>query len=164
MFKQDKFEQALAAYEEVKNPSSDDFGALSLLHAGQAAAQLKQWEKSLELLTRCARRFPDSVYLPEVLYEQGYARQNLGQLDEAAGLYRSVIVKTNREVAARAQFMIGEIFFQRKKQADAIKTFYKVIYGYSYPQWQANATFEAARCFEVLKKKDQAVKLYEELL
>jgi TolA-binding protein len=164
LFKQDKFEQALAAYEEVKNPSSDDFGALSLLHAGQAAAQLKQWKKSLELLTRCARRFPDSVYLPEVLYEQGYARQNLGQLDEAAGLYRSVIAKTNREVAARAQFMIGEIFFQRKKHADAIKTFYKVIYGYSYPQWQANATFEAARCFEVLKKKDQAVKLYEELL
>jgi TolA-binding protein len=79
-------------------------------------------------------------------------------------LYRSVIAKTNREVAARAQFMIGEIFFQRKKHADAIKTFYKVIYGYSYPQWQANATFEAARCFEVLKKKDQAVKLYEELL
>lgn len=164
LFKQDKFEQALAAYEEVKNPSSDDFGALSLLHAGQAAAQLKRWEKSLELLTRCARRFPDSVYLPEVLYEQGYARQNLGQLDEAAGLYRSVIAKTNREVAARAQFMIGEIFFQRKKHADAIKTFYKVIYGYSYPQWQAGATFEAARCFEVLKKKDQAVKLYEELL
>ena len=42
--------------------------------------------------------------------------------------------------------------------------YYKVIYGYSYETWQAEATFEAARCFEVLEKTDQAVKLYQELL
>ena len=61
--------------------------------------------------------------------------------------------------------MLGEILFQQKKHTEAIRTFYEVIYGgYDYPRWQADATYEAARCFEVLKKKDQAVKLYKELL
>ena len=45
----------------------------------------------------------------------------------------------------------------------AIKSYFKVMYGYGYQTWQAEATFEAARCFEVLQKPDQAVKLYREL-
>ena len=60
--------------------------------------------------------------------------------------------------------MIGEIQFEQKKHADAIRTFYEVMYGYSYPEWQASATYEAARCYEVLKKPTQAVKLYQELV
>ncbi len=85
LLKQKKFAEALAAYEQVKNPAGKDFAVLALLHAGQAAGQLKQWEKSLGLLGKCVAQFPDSPYLPEVLCEQGWAKQNLGQLDEAAG-------------------------------------------------------------------------------
>ncbi|MCR4413710.1 MAG: tetratricopeptide repeat protein, partial [Thermoguttaceae bacterium] len=45
-----------------------------------------------------------------------------------------------------------------------VKSFFKVAYGYSYPTWQATATYEAARCFEVLGKKTQAAKMYQELV
>jgi len=75
-----------------------------------------------------------------------------------------VLEKTDREVAARAQFLIGEVQFAQKKYAEAIKTFSKVIYGYSYPRWQADATYEAARCFETLGKKKQALRYYTELV
>ena len=68
------------------------------------------------------------------------------------------------EAAARAQFMIGETQFQQKRHADAVKSFFRVVYGYAYPQWQADACYEAARCFEVLQKKSQAVKQYQELV
>ncbi len=34
----------------------------------------------------------------------------------------------------------------------------------AYPQWQADATYEAGRCFEVLNKKEQAIKQYRELI
>ncbi len=60
--------------------------------------------------------------------------------------------------------MIGQIQFQQKKYADAVTSFYLVLYEYPYPQWQADAAFEAARCFEALHKRSQAVKQYQELI
>ena len=79
-------------------------------------------------------------------------------------LYQQVIAKTDREVAARAQFMIGEVQFQQKKHKEAVASFFKVSYGYAYPQWQAEASYEAARCFEALDKREQAIKQYQELM
>lgn len=164
LFKQGKHAEALALFEQVKNPSSADFQALALLHGGQAACQLKQWSKGLALLDQSAKQFPESPHLPEVLYEQAWAKQNLGQIDEALTTYEAVTAKTNREVAARARFMIGEIHFERKDHKQAVTNFYKAAYGYSYPEWQANALYEAARCLEVLKKVEQAKKDYQEVV
>lgn len=164
LFKQGKFAEALDAYKEVRAPSSKEFHAQSLLHAGQAAAQLKQWPKSLELLAGAAAQFPDSASIPEILYEKGWAQQNLNQTDQALESYRAVIEKSGREAAARAQFMIGEIQFERKQHEKAVESFLKVTYGYSYPRWQADAAFEAGRCFEAMGMKSQAIKVYNELL
>jgi cellulose synthase operon protein C len=164
LLKQKNFTAALAAYEQVKNPPGQDFEAILLLHAGQAAAQLAKWDKSLELLTKCIEQFPDAPALPEALCEQAWAKQNLGKLDEATVLYEKVLAKTDCEAAARAQFLIGTIQFQQKNYTKAIKSFSIVIDGYSYPQWQSEAAYEAGRCFEALNKKEQAVKQYRELV
>ncbi len=164
LFRQAKYAEALAAYETVQKPSTKEFEALSLLHAGQAAVQLQQWEKALEKLNKLIEDFPDSAHLPEALYEKGWTLQNLGRLDDAVAAYQQVIAKTEREAAARAQFMIGEVQFAQKKHREAIVSFFKVISGYGYPKWQAEATYEAARCFEVLGHKPQAIQQYQELL
>lgn len=163
-FEQEKYAEALKAYEQLGELPSEDYRVLSLLHAGQAAGKLAQWDRSAELLSRIPAQFPQSSFVPEALYEQGWAEQNRGHTEKAAGLYAQVIGKTNAEVAARAQFMIGEIQFENKDHAAAISSFFKVAYGYSYPKWQAMAAYEAGRCFEVLKKTEQAVKQYQELI
>jgi TolA-binding protein len=146
---------------------------LTLLHSAQSIGQIKptddaqrgqQWGKCVDLLDRLVKEFPDTSYLPEALYERGWALQNQGKFDDALGEYSQVVAKSKQEAAARAQFMIGEIQFQQKKHSDALASFYQVLYGYPYPQWQADAAYEAARCFEVLKKKPQAVKQYQELI
>jgi TolA-binding protein len=119
------------------------------------------------LLDQGADKYPKSPYASETLYEAGWAQQNLGKLDDALALYQQVVGQSGalgHEAAARAQFMIGEIQFEKKIHDEAIRSFFKVIGGYSFPQWQAEATYEAARCFEVLKKPSQAVKLYKELI
>jgi TolA-binding protein len=163
-FKQDKFKEALGALEKVGELANEDLEMLRLLHGAQAAAQLAQWKKSLALLERFTGRFPDSPHTAEAFYEQGWARQNLDQFDDAVKSYEKAIGATDGETAARAQFMIGEIQFQLKDHKAAIKSYFKVMYGYSFETWQAESTFEAARCFEVLKRIDQAVNLYRELL
>ncbi len=164
LFRQGKYEEALAAYETVQKPSTKEFEALTLLHAGQAAVQLKQWEKALEKLNKLIEDFPDSAHMPEAMYEKGWTLQNLDRTDDALAAYAQVIAQTEREAAARAQFMIGEIEFAQKKHREAIVSFFKVISGYGYPKWQAEATYEAARCFEVLGHKAQAIQQYQELL
>jgi TolA-binding protein len=163
LFRQKKFKEALAAYKAVKPPLNKDFQALAGLHSAEAAGQLKQWDESQSLIGNWLKAFPDSPYLPEALYIQGWTLQNQGKTDEALAVYEQVIAKSNGEAAARAQFMIGEVQFQQKKHTDAIKSFFKVAYTYAYPQWQADASYEAARCFEVLGKKSQAAKMYQEL-
>ena len=164
LLKQAKFAEALAVYEQVKNTTGKDFPLLTLLHAGQAAGGLKQWAKSRDWLTKCIAQFPDSTYLPEMLFEQGRAEQNLGQADAAMGLYQKVIASTEGEPAARAQLGIGEIQFQRKKYGEAKECFFKVAYGYGYPRWQADAMFQSAGCFEALGMKREAIKQYREVL
>ncbi len=179
LFKQKKYSDALTAYERAKGTSSPDFQVLSLLHSAQAMDILalamhrpdqenqrkETWQKGLVILDRLVKESPETAYLPEALYERGWALQNLGRFDEAMGEYQQVLTKSksNAEPAARAQFMIGQIQFQQKKYAEAITSFYTVL-DYPYPQWQADAAFEAAKCFEALRKPSQAIKKYQELI
>ncbi len=58
--------------------------------------------------------------------------------------------------SARAQFMVGEVEFQQKRYADAIKDFQRTMFravGEGGPaelrNWQAKAGYEAGRCSEV---------------
>ena len=117
------------------------------------------------------KEFPNSPHRLEAVYEEGSAEQNLGHQAEALKLYQSVADNTESVVAARARFMMGEVLFDQGNHKEAIRNYYKVIYSYGdtqspapYHVWQANATFEAARCWEVLKSVDKAKKLYNELL
>ena len=164
LFKQSKYDEALSAYADVRSPSSDALAALALLHAGQSAAQLKQWQQSADLLRNFLERFADRPYASEALYELAWDLQNLGQLDEALEHYEKVTESSEGELAARAQFMIGEIHFQQKKHDLAVRDFFKVAFGYAYPKWQAAAHYEAGRCFEVLGKLQQARKSYQEIV
>ena len=164
MFKQEAFDEALKTYALVTKPSSEAVAVLTLLHSGNAAGKLGDWQKSLDLLTECVEKYPESPHVAEALFGQGRALHNLDKLDEAMAVYEQVLTKSTAEPAARAQLMIGEIQFTQKKHAEAIKSFFKVSYGYGYPQWQADAVYEAGRCFEVLGQKSQALKQYEKLV
>jgi len=173
LFKQGKFEPALAAYRKVlaKPPASKDFQVLLLLHAGQAAGQAQKWDESLKLLERAGKEFATSPFQPDVLFEQATALKNLGRPDPALELYERVTAETDREVSARARFMMGEILFEKSDYKEAVRNYFKVAYGYGYPKapaaiqkWQANAVFEAAVCFEKMKNLDKAKKSYQEVI
>jgi TolA-binding protein len=174
LFKQAKYEAAYPAFSRAlaMKPSSEEFVALGLLHAGQSAGQLKKWDESLRHLAELTGKHPESTYVPEALYEQGWARHNQRKFAEALKLYEAAAEKApTREVGARARFMAGEVLFEQGNHKDAVRSFFQVAYGFSEtgaPEsiriWQAASLYESGRCFEVLKDLDQAKKLYAELL
>ncbi len=164
LFQQKKYDLAAAAYASAPKSAIANAEVLSLLHCAQANAQLKKWADALRLLDQLIKEHADNELVPEALFEKGMALRALDKPGDAVKAWEAVVAATGREVAARAQFMIGQIQFEQKQHEEAIKSFFRVIYGYGFEQWQADASYEAARCFEVLKKTEQALKLYEELV
>lgn len=164
LFQQRKYDLAAAAYAAAPKSAIANAEVLSLLHRAQALAQLKKWSDALRLLDQLLKDHPEHNLVPEALFEKGMVLRAMDKPGDAVKAWEAVVAATGREVAARAQFMIGQIQFEQKQHEEAVKSFFRVIYGYGFEQWQADASYEAARCFEVLKKTEQALKLYEELV
>lgn len=166
LFKLERYEDAVAAFEAANaKPSADkQKQVLTLLHGGQSASQAKKWQPSLQLLNQIPEKFATTPYLAEAYYEIGFAKQNLGQLEEAVKDYGTSAAKSRGHVGARARFMIGEVYFQQKKFKEALSTFKRVMYGYGdknsaepVKEWQAMSAYEAGRCAEVQIKDEQDV-------
>jgi TolA-binding protein len=143
--------------------ASDQRALLRLIQA-QAEIEPVDWAKNLELSELYLTTFPQGDYVGEVLYQKAFALQETDKLDEAKTTYLKVADATQREVAARAFFMHGQLLFAEKDHQEAVRSFFRAAYVYNYPKWQALSLFEAGRCFEVLRKPDQAKKVYEELI
>jgi TolA-binding protein len=159
LFRQDKFEEALAAYRGLagKTGLDDNAAGLALLHAGQSANQLKQWNVGLEYFAKLLADFPASPYRAQAQYEQGWAHQNLGQHAPAREAYQAVIESSRNALGARAQFMQGELYFADKDFTKALAEFQRLMYGYGGDRapddvkpWQAKGSLEAGRCAAVL--------------
>jgi len=167
-------EAARAFAEALAEPiglSSAELRDAAFLRAAEAAARQEKWDESLAIAERFLAAAPQSPRAQHGRYAAAWARQNLGRIDEALAGYRSVADGPRTEIACRARLMEGEVLFEKELHKEAIKAFFKAAYGFGEQQappafhpWQAQATFEAARCFEVLAQPDQARKLYAELV
>ncbi len=165
-FKRDKFAEALPLYEVAKKSleaagektaASDQVKTLIFLHGGQCQRELKQWMECEKWLREVVDRYPNTPYLATVIYELAFCAQQQNKLEDALKLYAEVANKYRNETAARARFMMGEVYFSQRDFAKAIAEFQRVMYGFGAEKapddiknWQAKSAFEAARCSEVL--------------
>lgn len=169
-FRLEKYDEAFSWYRIValdKKPSTEAMQVLTLLHGGQSAAQLKQWDDAVSMLSQIPEKHPDTPLLAEAHYELGWARQNLGKADEALKDYEVAATKSREHVGARARFMMGEIYFEQKKHTEAQREFQRAMFGFGGEQatpetknWQAKSGYEAGRCAEVqiMAAKDAAAR------
>ena len=175
LFKADKPAEAALAFQaalaDPKRLPSADLRGLAVVRGAEALASQEKWAESLAIADRFIAAEPTSPQAPQARYAAAWARQNLGRLDEALAGYRVVADAGRTEISARARLMEGEVLFEQGNHKEAIKAFFKVAYGFGEKQapiafhpWQAQATFEAARCFEVLEQPDKARGLYAELV
>jgi TolA-binding protein len=147
-----------AALADPAKLSGAGIRGAAFVRACEAAAAQEKWAESLAIAERFRAVDPQSPQAAEGRYAAAWARQNLGRLAEALDGYRAVADGPRTELAARARLMEGEVLFEQGNHKDAIKAFFKVAYGFGERQappafhpWQAQATYEAARCFEVLE-------------
>ena len=158
LFKLAKYQEALPIFQaamkvKASNPAME---VLTLLHGGQTASQLKQYDLAVQILAEIPTKFPDSPYVAEALYESGYAKHKAGKPDDAIKDYSVATEKSRNEVGARARFMLGEVYFEQKKYTEAIREFQRGMYSFGgdnapaeVKPWQAKCGYEAGRCSEV---------------
>ncbi|MCC6359719.1 MAG: tetratricopeptide repeat protein [Phycisphaerales bacterium] len=128
----------------------------SLLRLGESQAQLQKWAESERTFLTHLERFSSGPLAYQARFGVGWARENLGRIDEAIAAYKQVIDAHKGPTAARAQFQIGECLFARRQYEDAVREFLKVDILYAYPEWSAAALYEAGRCLEQLNKLAEA--------
>ncbi len=92
----------------------------------------------------------------KALYRRAEARKAREEWDEAMKDYEQAATKSRDQVGARARFMMGELYFEKKQHTEAIREFQRAMFGYGVDNaspetknWQAKAGYEAGRCAEV---------------
>ncbi len=175
LFKLARHEEALEVLAKCQELAgySDAIRTLVLLHGGQSASQLKKWAEAVDMLAKIPEAFPKSRYLPEALYEQGWAKQNLDETDAAKELYAKAAEAdlARTAIGARARFMLGELHFAAEKHEDAIIEFQRVVFTYGdanapaeTKKWQAKSAYEVGRCNEVLAKEAKTPQQKQQLV
>ena len=180
-FKRDRFADALEYYREARRELDGNADrksipsqvqVLTYLHGAQCLRETKSWDDMQQWLQVILDRYSDTSYMAQTMYELGYCYQNQNKITDAIKAYSDVAEKYRSEVAARARFMLGELYFGQRDFAKAIPEFQRVMYGYGgesataeVKNWQARSAFEAGRCSEVLiadlngDKKVRAIKI-----
>ncbi|PQO26287.1 tetratricopeptide repeat protein [Blastopirellula marina] len=158
LYKEDKFADALSAYTQVQADklSSPDMRDLWRLHAGQSAAQLKKWDESIRWMNDLLAKSPDSPVAAEAEYEIGWANYNLKKIDDALKHFVTAADLSPGRTGARARFMLGELYFEKKDYEAAEGQFKRVVLGFGganavdeVKPWQAKSAYELGRCNEV---------------
>jgi TolA-binding protein len=173
LFKEAKYAEALPVLKAALDTKklTEKVEPLVLLHAGQSAAQTKKWEDSLDYLSAILEKYKTSPYVDEATYEMGWAQKNTGELDDALKNFEKAATTNRGEVGARARFMLGEVYFEKKEFEEASRQYQRAMFGYGGEQapadvknWQAKSGYQAARCAEVkiqeakdAKKKADAI-------
>ncbi|MCS7238807.1 MAG: tetratricopeptide repeat protein [Thermoguttaceae bacterium] len=157
-------EQCRLASSQLDRFASPEMAALILFRGGEAAAQLGQWQESLQFLELCRNRFPDSSVRGRVFYHLGRVHWKLGQRKESEKYLELAISSGDPEAVARAQFFRGEICFAEKQFVEAIRHFLVVAYGFGFPELRLLSLYEAARCYEALGRTNEALELYREIV
>ncbi|MFM7738117.1 MAG: tetratricopeptide repeat protein, partial [Planctomycetota bacterium] len=102
---------------------------------------------------------------PELELLNGRALFAGGRLQDSVSAFnRAIALSTGEtEIAAQAQWRIGETWLVQERYTEALAAYLLTINQYSYPHWRAAALLQAGKCQERLGNWAQALKLYQQL-
>ncbi|MDB5338048.1 MAG: Tetratricopeptide 2 repeat protein, partial [Planctomycetaceae bacterium] len=133
----------------------------------EAQNREKQYDDVAATVAACRAWKPDLPVLYILDEIAGRSLKAQAKFPAAIATFQRIVDDPNgrrTETAAKAQFMIGEIYLLQKEYAKAEAEFLKVEILYKFPEWQAPALFQAGSCQEELQHWKDAAKSYEALI
>ena len=169
-FRQNDFQTAAERFDRLAGRFDDSDPVLAAavkLRVCQLACQEKNWDEAYRIALEIKDRFPDFEDQYEVDYAIGRCLSADGDFLAAREAYQRVIDSAegqDTETAAKAQLMIAESYYHQKDYQEALRAYLRLEILYAYPELQAAAVLQAAKCRELLGEWLSAVKLYDRLL
>ena len=150
----------------------------ALLRDGQIKAAMELWVDSEKSFTAFIKDHTKHELIRTAYLGLGWALQNQENYPKAIGSYEKAVAAGIRDdTGARAQFLLGECYFEKEQYAKAIQEFGKVEFLYAFPQWQSKAAYELAQALlrlamekaaqgeeKAAKKNKEAARMHFELL
>jgi TolA-binding protein len=111
--------------------------------------------------------FPDFPEQYEADYVIGLCKSSQADFAGAREAYEAVLRSpqgSRSETAAKAQYMIADSYLRQRNYEQALREYLRLENRYAYPELQAAAVFQAARCAEKLGRWTEVIDLYARLL
>ncbi|MEO8271671.1 MAG: tetratricopeptide repeat protein, partial [Aureliella sp.] len=156
----------LTKQAEVLSPKPEWLAAVAL-RRGELLVRARDIPAARRWLLQAKRDHADFA----LAYEFDYllARCAVAQIefDQARVLLQQVIsapAAHGTEAAARAAWMLGEVYFLQRKYPQAMDAYEQVARMTAFPDWQARALLQSAKCHELLGQAAQALADYQRAL
>jgi TolA-binding protein len=160
------FSAAILTYNNLKSryPGSESVFE-TLFEEGIAYNSLDNNQKAKELFEEAISKNPESIIADKCRNSLGIVYLKESNYERALNLFNYVVKKRIDEIAAEAQFHIGEVRMSEGSLQEAHQEFLKVKYVYpAYDKWVSESLLMAGECLEKLGQTNGAVKIYEEIL
>ena len=137
----------------------------AILRIGQSQAALFEWADSQAQFEKFIKDHPRHKLVRTAHLGLGWALQNQEKhVDAIASLEQVVTEGIRDDTGARAQFLLGECYFEQKQYAKCIIEFSKVESLYAFPQWQSKAAYELAQALLRQDQRDKAKMQFQRLI
>ena len=169
LYRQAKLEEAHDAFQQLANAGGlkQDHRPWVALRTAQCLAGLERWDLLPDQVRTALDRYPTFQNRYELKFLLGRCLETQGRLSDSREVFEGVLADPHAagsEVAAMAQWRIGETWFHQENYAAAIAAYYRVDSLHDLPKWRSAALLQAAKCQEHLRNPTNAEKLYRQLL
>jgi len=119
-------------------------------------------ENAIEYYTQMISFFPGSNSLAMVQFNLSQAYEGKGEIDKAVNILKQINQSSGREIYAKAQLAIADLFSQDIDSVTAIATYQKIIA--SSPEYQKDAYKKLAEYYRGIKNYEKSLEAYRSAL
>ncbi len=153
-----KTKDALKAFEAIISefPGSDAHQEAQLWMADHYF-EVNELDKAISLYQTFLDTFPGSPHIDAVHYDIGQAYQAQKKFEKALEHYRR-IQPENKDIYAKTQIAIAEIFSSDFQQEKAIETYQQI--AQTLPDYSRDALIQIAEIYKQKDRPEEAIKIY----
>ncbi len=167
-FKLERYDSATIYYRFVVE-SAEDLKTLQIAMRNLLACyeELGYYELGIGIARRYIEKFPNADDIIDVKIKIGVMYEMLGNYDLALLYFQGLLEEANKDLEAELHYYIGEVLYYKGEYEQAILEFLKVPYLVTKKtkiDWTANAFYMAGQSYEKMKKYDQAINMYQQII
>ena len=155
--------QSAASFQEVADRYPDSpLRDPAMLAKADAFLVAKDYRSATEEFARVTKKAKDPHVIGEAEVRGAGSLYLSGAPDSALVILRGIVERyPNTDVAARAQFLVGDVLIQKGKYAEAIVEMNRVLREYFQHSVAASAQYRVGRCLDLLGRKNDATGTYQ---